>query len=263
MVGKWLVVACTIWALPTLAQEVEEEADEEAEATPGTDDRARAYFVLGRSAYDAGDYVEAIEQFGRAYELSGRADLLFNLYQAHHRGGNLEEAVDYLERYLEQGSPDDLQRGTLTERLSNLRRERDERREAEAEAERRRLEELERTRRQAAEDASNPVRTGGIVVLGIAGAAVAGFGLFAGLALKEDNDLADSCGADAGRFCSGGDVGRLQTLSRAADVSLGLAGAALITGVIMVVVGKPSSESVTVDASLDPRSAGLRVRGTF
>lgn len=247
------------------AQDADDEADAESseeEATPGTDDRARAYFVLGRSAYDAGEYEEAVEQFGRAYELSERPDLLFNLYQAHHRAGHLAPAVEYLQRYLEEGSPDDLQRGTLTERLSNLRRQLEQeqqQQEREAvEAEQRRQEELARTRSEAQ---SHSMRNAGVAVLGIGVAAGAMFGIFAGLALKEDGDLSDVCSP----VCTGDQVSKLRSYNRGADVSLGLAGIGIVTGVVLLLVAPDAddSDSARVQPFVGPRAAGLGMEGRF
>ena len=257
-------------ALPVAAQDAEAEAETEAEgeadgdAAPAPDERARAYFVLGRSAYDAGNYEEAITQFERAYELSQRSDLLFNLYQGHHRAGNLAPAVDYLERYLEEGSPDDLQRGTLTERLTNLRQQLEQQQAQEAreaeEAERRRQEELEQTRAAAQ---SHSMRNAGIAVLSIGVAAGAMFGVFAGLAAKEDGDLEDTCSP----VCSGDEVSKLRSFNRGADVSLGLAGVGIVTGVVLLLVAPSSDggsdERARVQPLLGPTTAGLGLEGRF
>lgn len=262
-------MALSLAASFTTPLAAQEEAEVEEEAAPSPqDEQARAHFVLGRSAYDAGNYDEAIEQFTRAHELSQRSDLLFNLYQAHHRAQHLEQAVGYLERYLTEGSPDDLQRGTLTERLSNMRRELEEQQAQEAreaeEAERRRQEELARTR---AEQQSHSMRNAGIAVLSIGAAAGVMFGVFAGLAAKEDGELSDRpCAATA--TCSGSDVETLRRRTRGADVSAGLAGAGLLTGLIILLVsGGSSSESTDSSVALRPhidgRNAALTLRGSF
>ena len=269
MVGRWVLASWLVlgMAATALAQADEEDVgDGETQvAEPPTDERARAYFVLGRTAYDAGDYAEAIEQFGRAYELSQRADLLYNLYQAHHRAGNLEEAVDYLERYLEQGSPDDLQRGTLTERLSNLRgqveQERERREREAAEAEQRRQEELARTRADAQ---SHSMRNAGIAVLSIGAAAGVMFGILAGLALKEDGELEDLCSP----VCTGDQISRLRAYNRGADVSMALAGIGIATGLVLVLLARDDDEvAETARARVSPtfgaRGAGLGVEGRF
>jgi tetratricopeptide (TPR) repeat protein len=63
------------------------------------DEQARAHFEAGVSYLDDGDYDLAVREFTRAYELSHRAGLLYNLYVAHERSSHLAEAIDYLSRY--------------------------------------------------------------------------------------------------------------------------------------------------------------------
>ncbi len=99
--------------------------------------------------------------------------------------------------------------------------------------------ELER----AQQDASNPVRTAGWVVLAVGAASTAAFGLFAGLTLAEDKDLAGTCGADMGAYCSDSELGRLQTLTRAADVSLAVGAAGLVTGIVLLLVSRPDADA--------------------
>jgi hypothetical protein len=91
------------------------------------------------------------------------------------------------------------------------------------------------------------------------------FAVAGGMALGEDNDLASSCGADAGRTCSGADVARLERLNRTADVglALGLAGAA--TGTILYFLidqdgAEDRSVSVVPYGSLTGAGASASVR---
>lgn len=237
------------------------EAAAEAEHGGDPDDeRARAYFALGRTDYEAGDYEAAIEHFQRAYALSHRIELLFNLYQAYHRAGRLAEAIDHLERFLAGAEVEAERRATLEERLANLRQQLAAQRAAEREEEeRRRRAEQERLAQARAEAAADPRFSAGIVMLSIAGAAAVTFGITGGLALREDKDLASRCGADAGRVCTDAEVARLQTLTRTADASLGLALASAAAGVILVVLGSHDEDEAQV--LLGP--TGLAVRGQF
>jgi tetratricopeptide (TPR) repeat protein len=61
---------------------------------------ARALFEAGRTAYDAGRFGSALDSFRRAYELSARPALLFNMGSAAERLRRDAEALDYYERYL-------------------------------------------------------------------------------------------------------------------------------------------------------------------
>ena len=273
---RMMFMGCLAASATASAQSADESADDTAEASSPSalDDRARAHFVLGRSQYDGGEYAASIEQFEAAFEISGRSALLFNLYQAHHRNGDLAEAIDYLDRYLASDAEvADADRTTLTARLENLRAQKAEedaaaaaRAEAAQAEEARRLAELEREQ----QDASNPVRTAGWVVLAVGAASTAAFGLFGGLTLAEDKDLAGTCGADMGAYCSDSELGRLQTLTRAADVSLAVGAAGLVTGIVLLLVSRPDADAeeaeqatFRLEPSLSTQRAGLSLRGTF
>lgn len=61
---------------------------------------ARARFESGRLAFEAGRYEEALADFERSYELSGRAIILFNIGLVHDRLRRDQAALDAFERYL-------------------------------------------------------------------------------------------------------------------------------------------------------------------
>lgn len=85
------------------------------------DDRARFHFQAGTSYYEAGDYEDALREFDRAYALSQRHQLLYNLSLCHQQLGNLDEAANFLERYLNQVE-EIPNRANLERRLENFRR---------------------------------------------------------------------------------------------------------------------------------------------
>ena len=64
------------------------------------DKEARFLFEAGRTAYDAGRYREALGHFQRAYDLSQRPQLLYNVGQAADRLREDQLALDAFERYL-------------------------------------------------------------------------------------------------------------------------------------------------------------------
>lgn len=66
-----------------------------------TDEEARGLFLAGRAAFEQGQLERALEHFLRAYELSERPTLLFNIGNTHDRLRHDDEAIDYLTRYLE------------------------------------------------------------------------------------------------------------------------------------------------------------------
>lgn len=95
----------------------------EATSPPGVDPRldaeARALFLAGETAYDAGRYEAALEYFTRAHELSGRPGLLFNIASASERLRRDEEALAAYEQYLSE-LPDAANRGFTEERIAFL-----------------------------------------------------------------------------------------------------------------------------------------------
>jgi tetratricopeptide (TPR) repeat protein len=95
--------------------QVDEAARSEAE-----DAAAREQFVLGRAAYRGAHYDAALAHFRRAYELSGRSALLYNVGISADRLGNDEEAIEAFEKYLEE-TPDPSREQEVQERLAFLR----------------------------------------------------------------------------------------------------------------------------------------------
>lgn len=74
------------------------------ESTSGdrqVDAEARGLFVAGREAFDAGRYDNALDYFTRAYALSGRSGLLFNIASTAERLRRDDEALRAYEAYLE------------------------------------------------------------------------------------------------------------------------------------------------------------------
>jgi len=81
--------------------------------------QARVQYRLGRSAYEGGRFEEAAERFERAYALSQRPELLYNISVARRDAGQLGLAIDALRRYIEL-VPTAPNRAQLTARLRTL-----------------------------------------------------------------------------------------------------------------------------------------------
>jgi tetratricopeptide (TPR) repeat protein len=66
------------------------------------DDRALAieHFQKGSSAFDLGNYDEAIAEYGAAYKLKNDSALLYNIAQAHRLAGHSSEALRFYKIYL-------------------------------------------------------------------------------------------------------------------------------------------------------------------
>lgn len=113
MIWRVLLLAAVVLSIPGLA------------GAQDHDEEARTHFQSGRLHFERGAYEEAQAEFMAAYELSQRPDLLFNLFLCAERLGELDAAIDYLERYLAEASPDAETRTQLEPRLANLRERRD------------------------------------------------------------------------------------------------------------------------------------------
>jgi tetratricopeptide (TPR) repeat protein len=93
----------------------------DAQPPENPDDRARLLFESGRDAYELGRYDDAYEYFARAYDLSGHAELLFNMGSALDRARRDREAIAAYETYL-RTAPEPANRERVEQRLDVLTR---------------------------------------------------------------------------------------------------------------------------------------------
>ncbi len=115
---SWLVVGMVVAASwPNAPARAQEEVV--AEPPDSVEEEARALFVAGRSAFDAGRYDDALERFQRSYELSPRPALLYNVAVALDRLRRDQDALDAYERYLRTVEDTD-ERRTIEGRIDAL-----------------------------------------------------------------------------------------------------------------------------------------------
>lgn len=81
--------------------------------------QAKLHFERGTTAYKAGRYQEAHDEFLQSYNQAGLPDLLYNLAVTAERMGRPDLAVGYLEKYLTGHPPD---RQNIESELRRLRR---------------------------------------------------------------------------------------------------------------------------------------------
>jgi len=86
------------------------------------EEEARALFMAGRAAYDAGRYEAALGRFQEAYELSGRGELLYNIGQSADRLRQDEVALEAFERFLAETSEGTSNREIAQRRVEFLQR---------------------------------------------------------------------------------------------------------------------------------------------
>ena len=70
------------------------------ERPPETQVAAQEHFRQGQEAYDETRYSDAVREFQQAYDLSGRAELLYNIGIAHERLLDWGATIDAFESYL-------------------------------------------------------------------------------------------------------------------------------------------------------------------
>jgi tetratricopeptide (TPR) repeat protein len=92
-----------------------------AQTDTASDTEARTLFAQGREAYDAGNFEEATRAFRRAYLLSPRYALLYNIGQSELRAGHDSRALEAFEAFLRQAPADDARRSEVEERTRVLR----------------------------------------------------------------------------------------------------------------------------------------------
>ena len=78
---------------------------------------AKAHFKVGKSLYESGRFAEAAVEWSRAYELSQRTELLYNVYVAYRDASDVPHAIEALRRYLQSAELDDATRVNLQARL--------------------------------------------------------------------------------------------------------------------------------------------------
>jgi Tetratricopeptide repeat len=90
-----------------------------AHAITEEEERAKAHFLAGQSYYDQASYTDALREFNEAYRISKRPALLYNLARCHEALEQLPEAVQMLQRYLEE-DPTTSDREAVETRIRNL-----------------------------------------------------------------------------------------------------------------------------------------------
>ena len=104
----------------TEAEVVDASGEVERDEPDARESEARVTFEAATIAFSDGRFEDALSSFRRAYELSPRAELLYNMGQCTDRLRRDAETVDYFERYLE-AAPDAANRRTVESRIEVLR----------------------------------------------------------------------------------------------------------------------------------------------
>lgn len=215
-------------AQPTAESDTEAEAPEVAQAAALSEEAV--------TRFDAKDYDGAIERFSAAYNLDPNPNYLFNIGRVYEESGNLETAIEYYERFIQQPGVELESRKFASERLKDLREITASRKQPETEAAPQPQPEApqpatpvdveQKPKRQPLELAGY-----GFLATGLA-AGIAG-GVFGGLAMNKRNSLATTSGFESRQDA----IAAGERNALLADILLVSGGVLVVAGVAMVAVG--------------------------
>jgi tetratricopeptide (TPR) repeat protein len=227
------------------------------EQSNALDVEARKRFELGRSALEAGRFQQAAADFSEAYRLSGRAQLLYNVYIANRDAANLDAAIDALSGYLDN-VPDAPDAVNLRARLASMKAQASLQREQaqRAAADRERADRLAATRKVTVRSKVP------WIMLGVGGGMLVGSIITGVMAKRKADDLeGDPLCIDGGARCAParkGDIDSLQALALTTDLLWIAGGVVAVTGTVFRLTGLLDKErQVPIAASFDSRGARL------
>lgn len=248
-----------------------EETPPAAQPDPG-DAQALALYEQGDRRYAEGRYEEAIELFEKAYALSPRPLLLYNMANTFERMGEYQRAADALERYIKSGDAADVD--TLGQRLRQIQN-----RAAERAGEMSELESLRQRPESCPAQVACPLRPHdtdnsdrwAYVLLATGGAALVSTAIFGVMARSAGSDARAKCvNGPGGRLCSSdaqADLDREQRFALVTDVSAVVGVAALGTGAYLYWRyrnhGKRDRDATALLPTLLPGGAGVTVHASF
>ncbi len=233
-----------------------------AQSAVNDDTKARLLFDNGAVLYEEGRYEDAIAAWERAYELSPRPLLVFNIANAHERAGHWYEAHEALNRYRAFAPVDE--RPILERRIRNLENRI-------AEEERRRMVAPVQPQPQPERTASRPAppppkarpwKMGPVpITLYAVGGASAVFGtVFALQAQAARKEAASMCTAGDAVYCPADAdqaLNKDRVSSWLADGGFGLSIGCVVAGTTVAVISKHKANRTTL--SVSPVLGGARL----
>ncbi|MBK8589113.1 MAG: tetratricopeptide repeat protein [Sandaracinaceae bacterium] len=213
------------------------------------DDEARALYSAGEIAFSEGRYEYALVHFQRAYELSPRPILLFNIGASAERLSRDTLALEAYEQYLQE-LPDAPNRRVVAARIVLLRQ-------------------ALYGQPEPSLETDEPTGAGPWIVVGVGAAAVALGAVFTGLGFADAATVRDL--PDGTPWAAVADeYERAPRRQMAGFALLGVGTVAVVTGVVLAIRGSrnsPSdasaSDSTRVTGWVDQHSAGVVASGSF
>jgi tetratricopeptide (TPR) repeat protein len=248
---------------------------------------AAALVKEGERLYNSGKYREAAETLKKAQDLQPNPKLIYNIARAYQRAGELREALSWYQQYVglkaEETDPTLLKRSAIAIDEIRVLLDKEEKAAAEAEAERKRLEqEAEAARRKAEEEkaaaeraeeaarqqrkaeherAMAEYRRSKVIAFSLGGlaAASAGAGTFFGLQAREARSQFDTA-TNVDRKQTSAD--EIRSKSLLADICFGVGVAAAIGAIVVYPKGGPPVEG-EVRMTLAPSGLGAGMEVSF
>ncbi|KIG14706.1 Tetratricopeptide repeat domain protein [Enhygromyxa salina] len=254
-------------AAPAASPTPEAEADADAEEVERKTE-AEQLSDQAIEKFQAKDFDGAVALFEQAYEVDPQPNFLFNIGRVHEEAGNLEKAVEFYARFVKQPGVDLNSRETALDRLKVLRailQETTEKPpEEEPDPEVKPVEPPPPQTDAADDDAKRKrktLRAAGFALTGVGAAAMIGGAVVGGLAQGDFNKAGEAeVPSDSQSLLDSS-----KTKALTADILLGVGGAVLLTGVVLVAIGfsKPKQSSrVALTPTFGPGGGGgvLRLR---
>ena len=249
-----------VMAQVSLAQDVPTDPNADIDAAD-LDEAARLLFESASRAYEAGNFADALARYTNAYELSGRAPLLYNIALCHDRLEHKAEAADFYERFVVE-VPDSSTVGMASSRAAILR--------ASLSAPDTDIQDtdIQDTDVQDVRDTQNTNAGSRSLAGPIASFAVGGAGLvtFVVAALISSSRLSDAEGTCNGAGgCNEDELDDVDRASLIADLGLGVAIAGTAVGVVWLLVGGGDEDDSTARFTpvASPSTLGAQVSGSF
>ena len=268
MIGTRFGLALCVAGAVALASPVASAAPKSERAA--SEIRARELFQKGDKDYAEGRYEESLAEFQEAYDLSGRAQLLFNISNAQERLGKLAEAAESLEKYLASGKVKD--KDVVQKRIANLKKRVEDKKAEDEAAEKKRQEDA------AANEKKNepppppppppppkPFPVLPVALMAAGGASLITSGVFGILTLGARSDIDKDCkSGPSGDLCSSdasSAVSHDKTFGLITDITL-VAGVVLGgVGAYFLIAGKKADDHVKV--GIAPAGRGAALVGSF
>lgn len=253
-------------------QEVHAQADGAVETATDNSDEDEAKQIYNRALrhYDAGRYQDAASDFLQAYELSKHPALLFNVANAYERLADYENAIVYLEAYLE--TPNPLKRVSVIQRIQGLKARNLEQQEAknklvEIEQAKAAQTEIQQSKVQiVSSEPPNQIATKNRVLsysLIAAGTALLAGGIVSGIVSSNASSSAEDMCSLSG-FCPNsvsGDIDRAKNYGIIADLAVGSGIVVLGVGAFFYLTGtvKDENQESMTQFQIRPNTNGINI----